>query len=139
MVYTISINSIGSVLILYIASDCQISLCNIVHSGPGGHRRKKSTEKFLRCSLLWTNLMSKNRLIILVCLHFLPTTGGGNIPRPFGSGAHKKNSKDLVQFNYMEIGQKRRRSTLSCYLRTILTTCCFKTFKAHLPKILYLS
>ena len=64
------------------ASDLQLRLCNIAHTGPSGHRGRKSTESVLKSRFTWVTLPADFQAFVRACIHCLSTVGGERVPRP---------------------------------------------------------
>ena len=97
-------NPHGSVWIPDRASDLQLRLCIIAHTGPSGHRGRDSTARVLRKHYFWSTMTTDVRTFVQACVHCLSTTGGGMVPRPFGPAVHGTGPNDLLQFDVIELG-----------------------------------
>ena len=86
------------------ASDLQLRLCIIAHTGSSGHRGASSTASVLRANYFWSTTASDVRSFVRACIHCLSTVGGGRVPRPFGPSVHGTAPNDLPQFDYIELG-----------------------------------
>ena len=86
------------------ASDLQLRLCIIAHTGLAGHRGRDATERALMSKFIWSTLSDDVRLFVRSCIHCLSTLGGEKIPRPFGPAVHGTKPNDLLQFDYIELG-----------------------------------
>ena len=89
------------------ASDLQLRLCIIAHTGTSGHRGLQATEKSLRSKFKWDSLTADVRAFVRACIHCISTTGGERIPRPFGPAFFGTKPHDLVQFDYVDLGPSR--------------------------------
>jgi len=97
-------NPIRAIWIPDTATELQLRLCIIAHTGPSGHRGPSTTETVLRKYYFWSTMTTDVRSFVRACIHCLSTTGGGKIPRPFGPSVHGTKANDLLQFDYIEIG-----------------------------------
>jgi transposase InsO family protein len=97
-------NPEGAIWIPDPASDLQLRLCVIAHTGPSGHRGQAVTESALRQHYYWSTMSADVRSFVRACIHCLSTVGGGKIPRPYGPSVHGTSPNDLLQFDYIEIG-----------------------------------
>jgi transposase InsO family protein len=86
------------------ASDMQLRLCVIAHTGPSGHRAIAATLNALRSCFHWSTMTSDVQAFVRACIHCLSTVGGGKVPRPFGPAVHGTKPNDLLQFDYIELG-----------------------------------
>ena len=86
------------------ASDLQLHLCIIAHTGPAGHRGRDATESALRSKFNWPTLTDDVRAFGRACIHCLSTLGGERVPRPFGPAMHGTKPSDLVQLDYIDLG-----------------------------------
>ena len=86
------------------ATDIQLRLCIIAHTGPAGHRGAASTEQSLWAAFHWSTMNADVRTFVRACIHCLSTVGGEKVPRPFGPAVHGTKANDLLQFDYIELG-----------------------------------
>lgn len=86
------------------ASDLQLRLCIIAHTGPAGHRGCTATESVIRSKFTWSTVSADVRSFVRAYIHCLSTLGGEKIPRPFGPAVHGTKPNDLLQFDYIDIG-----------------------------------
>lgn len=66
------------------ASDLQLRLCIIAHTGPSGHRTSSTTERTLRDSLFWSTMSSDIRTLVRACIHCFQLLEGGRYHAPTG-------------------------------------------------------
>ena len=85
--------------------DLQLRLCIIAHTGPSGHPGAKTTADTLASTYHWSTLHEDFKTFVRVCIHCLSTTGGEKVPRPFGPSFHGTAPHDLLQFDYIELGE----------------------------------
>ena len=86
------------------ASDLQLRLCIIAHTGAAGHRGRDATERALKSVFKWSTLAEDVRAFVRACIQCLSTLGGEKIPRPFGPSVRGTSPNDLLQFDYIELG-----------------------------------
>jgi len=86
------------------ASDLQLRLCIIAHTGPAGHRGREATSRALRSYFKWSTVSEDVSTFVRACIHCLSTLGGEKIPRPFGPSVHGTKPNDLLQFDYIHLG-----------------------------------
>ena len=87
------------------ATDLQLRLCITAHTGPAGHRGMDATYRTLRDAYYWDTLQDDVRTFVRACIHCLSTVGGGKVQRPLGPAIHGTEAKDLLQFDYIKIGE----------------------------------
>lgn len=85
------------------ASDLQLSLCIIAHTGPAGHRGRKATAQAFQFVFKWSTLEVDVRAFVRAFIHWLATLKGKKIPRLYVPAVHGTSPDDLVQFDYIEL------------------------------------
>lgn len=88
-------------------SDLQLQLCINTHRGSVGHHGRKVTESALRSRNHWSTITDEFQTFVQVCIRFLLTGGGEEIPRPFVPVVQEATPNDLVRFNWISIGSCR--------------------------------
>lgn len=68
-------NPNGAIWIPDSASDLQLRLCIIAHTGPSDHRGQSTTETVLRANYFWSTMTSDVRTFVRACIHCLSTVG----------------------------------------------------------------
>lgn len=89
------------------ASDLHLRLFIIAHTGLAGHRGRNATERTLQSVFKWSSLAEDLRAFVHACINCLLTLGGEKISRPFLLAFHGKSLNDLVQFDYIELGDSQ--------------------------------
>lgn len=82
----------------------QLRQCIIAHNGPAGHHIQYSTLRIFRNSYFMSTMSTDIRTIVWACLHCISITGWGRVARPLGSPLYGSEAKDLLQFDYIELG-----------------------------------
>ena len=107
----------GAVWIPPASEALQLRLAIIAHTGPAGHRGRRSTARTLKQHFFWHTQKKDIENFVQSCIHCISTTGGEKVPRPLGPAVHGTAPNDLLQFDYIEIGPSRNADKYILMLR----------------------
>lgn len=87
------------------ATDLQIRLFVIAHTSASGHRGQAALITAITSRFHWDTVEKDTKLFVSSCIHCLSTTGGAKVPRPFGPAVFGTKPDDLLQFDYLKLGE----------------------------------
>ncbi len=87
------------------ASEMQLILILIAHTGTAGHRGVEATLDILKQSYHWKYMHNDVHEFVKGCLHCVGTRTGELIPRPLLSRMHAASPNELVHFDYLYMGE----------------------------------
>jgi RNase H-like domain found in reverse transcriptase/Integrase zinc binding domain len=94
----------GMVWIPPAASDLQMRLCIVAHTGLGRHRGSATTLSTLKLHFVWDNMSEDVREFCASCLHCSSTIGGDISPGPLREALHASFPNEVIYFEFLYIG-----------------------------------
>jgi hypothetical protein len=79
------------------ASDLQLRICIVSHTGIGGHRGFRTTLRTIRQFFFWATMNGDIKTFCNTCLHCQSTISKGRTPRPFGQALHAEKPNEVLQ------------------------------------------
>ncbi len=104
------------------ASEMQLILIVIAHTGTAGHRGVDATLDILKQSYHWKYMHYDVQEFLKGCLHCVDTRTGERIPRPLVSTMHATSPYELVHFDYLYMGESTTGHTYVLVLRDDLSS-----------------
>jgi Integrase zinc binding domain len=104
--------STGQIWIPSMASDLQLRICIVAHTGLGGHRGYVTTSNAIKYEFTWLSLELDVKPFFQTCLHCLSTIGGDRTPRPLGEALHATRPNEVIHFDFPLYGPVRRWSNI---------------------------
>jgi hypothetical protein len=86
------------------ASDLQLRICIVAHTGIGGHRGYSTTLSTIRQFFTWETMDSDVKTFCNTCLHCQSTVAGDRTPRPFGQALHASKPNEVLHMDYLYMG-----------------------------------
>lgn len=78
-----------------------------MHAGEAGHCVSDATWNSLCEGFYWTGQQNDVREFVSACLHCRLSKSGEEIPRTLASTSHAKLPNEIIQFDYLFIGESK--------------------------------
>jgi hypothetical protein len=89
------------------ASDMQLRICIVAHTGIGGHRGFKATLDTIQSKFSWHTMTADIKSFCNSCLHCCSTIGGDRTPRPKGEAIHATLPNEVINFDFLFLGPSK--------------------------------
>lgn len=87
------------------ASNLQLSIICVAHTGHMGHRGADATLSTIRENYSWKFMKEDVNIFVKNCLGCICTRSGKHVPRPLMSTFHASKPNELLHFDYLYMGQ----------------------------------
>jgi hypothetical protein len=94
----------GTIWIPAAATDLQLRVCIVGHTGLAGHRGTQTTIHLISSVFYWSTLREDVTLFCSTCLHCRSTLGGTIEPRPWGEALHASRPNEVLHFDFLFMG-----------------------------------
>lgn len=95
------------------------------HSGVYGHRGQDITIQNIEANFFWDTLREDCKQFVRKCIHFLSTTGGRKVPRPFGPSFFGDAPNALLQFDYLKMDPSFEGSNYLLVIKDDFSSYCW--------------
>jgi hypothetical protein len=86
------------------ASELQLRICVVSHTGLGGHRGFKTTLGTIQSCFSWPTINEDVQSFCNSCLHCRSTIGGDRTTRPLGEAIHATLPNEVIHFDFLFMG-----------------------------------
>lgn len=112
----------------WVPNDCvdlKLRLLTIAHAGQSGHRGADSTYHALRERFIWTDMREDTRSFVSSCLLCVLSKSGDKVPRPLASTTHSTKPNEVIQFDYLFLGESEDDNKYVLVVKDDLSSYCW--------------